>query len=67
MIMKKLLILFVFLSNCSFDNKTGIWKNASEIDSKKEDRFKDFETIYNEQKSLNDVILPNNNLNFGEI
>ena len=43
--MKKLiLIIFIFLfSNCSFDNKSGIWKNNNKEEKKKIDRFKDFE------------------------
>ena len=38
------IISFVLLSNCSFDNKTGIWKNENEISGKKENDkiFKDF-------------------------
>ena len=30
--MKKFLIAVLFLSHCSFDNKTGIWKNSNEVD-----------------------------------
>lgn len=57
-----LFILFLTLSNCSFDNKTGIWKNANNIDTSYEDRFKDFETLYTENKSFNEIIEPKNNL-----
>ena len=44
MVMKIFLItIFVFLfSNCSFDNKTGIWNNSNEIIEKKADSFKNF-------------------------
>ena len=54
--MKKLiLIIFIFIfSHCSFDNKTGIWKNSNTVDFKKKDRFKDFETFYTKEKSFND-------------
>ena len=45
--MKKLIFfLFIFLlfTSCSFDNKTGIWKNAEDIVEKKE-QIKDQELI----------------------
>ena len=62
--MKKLiLIIFIFVSShCSFDNKSGIWKNNNTVDLKKTDRFKDFETLYIKEKSFNKIIIPNKNL-----
>ena len=59
--MKKLiLIIFIFISShCSFDNKSGIWKNSNTKDFKKTDRFKDFETLYTQVKSFNKIIIPN--------
>lgn len=69
--MKKIifLLLFVILNNCSFDNKTGIWKNSNEADVSQENRFKDFETLYSEEKTFNEIILPRKNLiiNFKKI
>jgi outer membrane protein assembly factor BamB len=35
------LIIIFFLPNCSFDNKTGIWKDTSKINSKKIDKYND--------------------------
>ena len=63
--MKKLiLIIFIFLfSNCSFDNKSGIWKNNNKVEQKKTDRFKDFETLYTKEKTFDKIIKPNKNLN----
>ena len=55
-------ILLIILSSCSFDNKTGIWQNSDEINSKKEERFKGFETLYTETKSFDGIIEPGNNL-----
>ena len=55
-------ILLIILSSCSFDNKTGIWKNSNEVNSKKEERFKDFETLYTETKLFDSLIEPKNNL-----
>jgi len=56
------IIFLILLSNCSFDNKTGIWKNSNEIDLKREDRFKDFVTLNTSQKPFNDIIKPSKNL-----
>ena len=66
--MKRLILIFVTiaLTNCSFDNKTGIWKDASDIpfekstsnsinkknvNSKYEDVFSDGQ-IFNEEKKF---------------
>ena len=50
-----ILLLFLLL-NCSFDSKTGIWKNVNEIETKKNKKFKDFETLYTEEKTFNQII-----------
>ena len=55
-------ILLVLLLNCSFDNKTGIWKNSNQVDINKKDRFADFEKLYTSEKSFNSIIKPENNL-----
>ncbi len=62
--MKRLILLiFIFsFSHCSFDNKSGIWKNNEAVDQKKVNRFKDFETLYTEEKSFNKIIKPTNKL-----
>ena len=57
-----ILVFLVILTSCSFDNKTGIWQNSNEASSKKDDRFKDFETLYTETKSFESIIAPDNNL-----
>ena len=59
--MKKFIILLIILSQCSFDNKTGIWQNNSQVASKNDTRFKDFETLYTKEKSFDLVIAPKNN------
>jgi len=50
------LIIFLTLNNCSFDNKTGIWKN--ENNNFKEDKkiFKDFKKITIFEDSFNELI-----------
>ena len=63
--MKKIVfIIFLFtLSNCSFDNKTGIWTDNNSVDLDKDKRFKDFETLYTKEPTFNKVIKPNKKLN----
>ena len=57
------LLLIFILPNCSLDDKTGIWNdNSNLITEKKVDIFKDFETLYTEQKSFDEVIPPPLNL-----
>ena len=60
--MKRFLIAALLLSHCSFDNKTGIWKNSNEVDLVSKNRFENFETLYTQQKSFNNIIPPTNNL-----
>ncbi len=50
------ILLLSLLLNCSFDSKTGIWKNINEIETKKNTKFKDFETLYTEEKTFNQII-----------
>jgi len=56
------IIFLLLLLNCSFDNKTGIWKNNNQIDVSKKDRFEDFERLYTTEKSFDSIIKPENNL-----
>ena len=57
--MKLFLIIFIFIfTNCSFDTKTGIWKNENNPKIKKESKFKDFKTIYVRQKTFDQIIEP---------
>ena len=49
-------LILVFLSNCSFDDKTGIWKNDDIILNKEKDRFKNFETLSNEKILFSKII-----------
>ena len=56
------LIILFFINNCSFDNKSGIWKSETSISKKEKDIFKEFkkitikENVYNETKKLKDNI-----------
>lgn len=55
----KLIFIFlisIFFTNCSFDNKSGIWTNEN-IDKKKQsDLFKDFKKISLSEKKFNEII-----------
>ena len=57
-------IVFIILTNCSFDNKTGIWQN-NEIENKnlKKNQFENFKVINTKIKTFNKEIDPPINLN----
>ena len=58
------LIIFFIFSSCSFDDKTGIWKNENIIKNNKEGPFKDFKTISSTKKIFEEKINPDKNLVF---
>ena len=60
------LIIFIFISNCSFDNKTGIWieENKRSISKKENDLFKEFETLNSVSDSLEQEFPIDKNYNF---
>ena len=62
--MKFFLILSVsiILVSCSFDNKSGIWKNNNQL-SKEKDNLKEFQNLYTQSKSFNKIIEPKKKLN----
>ena len=47
----KLFSILILIQNCSFDNKSGIWKNEN-LEKVEKSIFKDFETIKSLNKSL---------------
>ena len=57
-----ILISLIFFNNCSFDNKTGIWKNNDRllVNKKDKDLFEDFrkitvsEGVFNKEIPLED-------------
>lgn len=55
-------LLLVFLNNCSFDNKSGIWNNDSQA-KLKDIPFKDFKTLNSTVDIFNEIIKPQANLN----
>ena len=59
------LIILFLLSNCSFDNKSGIWKNTNEVFNNNEDQiFKDFKRISSEIEVFDKIIEIDNNIKF---
>ena len=48
------LLISLILSNCSFDKKSGIWKNENNVNLKKDKKiFKDFKEINTSSKKFN--------------
>mgnify|MGYP006157989639 CR=1 FL=1 len=58
-----LLILF-FFQNCSFDNKTGIWKNEKSISKIEKNVFDEFETLYSANNSFQKTVNIKENFKF---
>ena len=54
------LIILFLLNNCSFDNKTGIWKDGKEDLKKSDNLFKEFKTISILKDSFNEIITLDN-------
>ena len=58
------IILLALFNSCSFDNKTGIWKNENNSSPSKNKIYKDFETISTSQNFFNETIVLKKNYNF---
>lgn len=58
------IIVIIFLQNCSFDNKTGIWDNNIKEKDKKDSLFKDFKKIESLQKKFDQTIIADKNIKF---
>ena len=52
----KVLIICLTLSSCSFDNKTGIWKNEKNNIDDESNIFKEFKTVTSFEDKFNKVI-----------
>ena len=50
------LIILLFFQNCSFDNKTGIWKNKGDTPIEKKNIFSEFETLSSSNQSFNEIL-----------
>ena len=60
-----IIVLAIFFSGCSFDDKTGIWKNQNSAeDIKKKDTFYEFISISSNEKYFDKIIPINKNFTF---
>ncbi len=51
------ILVLILLQNCSFDNKSGIWKNSSEEIKKTNKNFKDFKKVVLENENFfNEIV-----------
>ena len=48
----KLVILIIFLNNCSFDNKTGIWTGSDVVTKNKNNENQNLELIFTKKNSI---------------
>ena len=51
-----LILVFIFLQHCSFDDKSGIWNNSSDI-SRNKSIFKEFKKLSSTQQQFNETII----------
>ena len=60
-----ILVIMIFLAGCSFDNKSGIWKNEKNIEVKNDKEiFKDFKKIKSPNEIFNKIIPLQNDLKY---
>lgn len=58
-------LITIFLYNCSFDNKSGLWKNEGDKVSKKEENvFKEFKKFSSSKKTFDEIITLKKNFKF---
>lgn len=50
------LVILIIFQSCSFDNKTGIWKNENSISNKDNDLFNEFKKISISEDNFNEEI-----------
>ena len=50
------LVILIIFQSCSFDNKTGIWKNENSISNKDNDLFNEFKKISISEDTFNEEI-----------
>ena len=58
------LVLFTLFIGCSFDNKTGIWKNENSSIQSKNDQFKEFGEIILSEEDFNKTVELEKNFSF---
>tara|TARA_B100001248_G_scaffold172182_1_gene130484 strand:+ start:6475 stop:7800 length:1326 start_codon:yes stop_codon:yes gene_type:complete len=50
------IIILLLINNCSFDNKSGIWKNENELSNEENKEFSSFEKLSLETKMFDEII-----------
>ncbi len=59
-----ILLIFFLFSSCSFDNKTGIWKDANDLSNDKSKTFIDFKKLGVDKEKYDEEVNLKNNYNF---
>ena len=59
-------IILLLLNSCSFDNKSGIWKNENNISDEENQIFKEFKSISYAKKKFNKIINLDKNFKFNK-
>ena len=60
-----LISFLILLNNCSFDNKSGIWKNENiELSKENNEQFNDFKKFSSTEKEFNEIIVFNEKFKF---
>ena len=59
-----LYFFFILFNNCSFDNKSGIWKNENNIDKNQKDNFKQFKNVSTSIDPFTEIIEIKKNYEF---
>ena len=60
-------LIIIILPGCSFDNKSGIWKNENQIYNSKREIFKDFKKFSSTEEKFNEIISLDKNFVFKKI
>ena len=60
------LVILFFLCNCSFDNKSGIWRNSDQATTKEVQTFKEFKSLLNVKEKFNKEINLDTNFKFNK-
>ena len=58
------LVILLFSYSCSFDNKTGIWKNENIIIKDQTNQFEDFKSLSSTEETFNKIIPIRNKFTF---
>ncbi len=57
-------LFFILFNNCSFDNKSGIWKNENNIDKNQNDTLRQFKNVSSSIDPFTEIIEIKNNYEF---